>query len=133
MLAEGKIVGWFQGRMEIGPRALGNRSILANPILSYMKDKINAEVKHREAFRPFAPSVPVENKDEYFDIIGESPFMLKVCPVKPEMRQQLRHHLPRFMIPDVIYRWPDLAAGSFKPSRSRLVELAREGQASPLS
>jgi len=86
MLADGKILGWFQGRMEIGPRALGNRSILANPTLPYMKDKINAEVKHREAFRPFAPSVPVESKDKYFDIIVESSFMLKVCPVKPQMR-----------------------------------------------
>jgi carbamoyltransferase len=89
MLADGKILGWFQGRMEIGPRALGNRSILANPTPPYMKDKINAEVKHREAFRPFAPSVPVETKDKYFDIIGESPFMLKVCPVKPQMRDLL--------------------------------------------
>ena len=89
MLADGKILGWFQGRMEIGPRALGNRSILANPTLPYMKDKINAEVKHREAFRPFAPSVTVEAKDKYFDIIGESPFMLKVCPVKPQMRDLL--------------------------------------------
>jgi len=89
MLADGKILGWFQGHMEIGPRALGNRSILANPTLPYMKDKINAEVKHREAFRPFAPSVPVEAKDKYFDIIGESPVMLKVCPVKPHMRDLL--------------------------------------------
>ncbi len=89
MLADGKILGWFQGRMEIGPRALGNRSILANPTLPHMKDKVNAEVKHREAFRPFAPSVPVESKDKYFDIIGESPVMLKVCPVRPEMRNLL--------------------------------------------
>jgi carbamoyltransferase len=89
MLADGMILGWFQGRMEIGPRALGNRSILANPTLPYMKDKINAEVKHREAFRPFAPSVTVEAKDRYFDIIGESPVMLKVCPVKPQMRDLL--------------------------------------------
>jgi len=89
MLADGRILGWFQGRMEIGPRALGNRSILANPTLRSMKDKINAEVKHREAFRPFAPSVPVEAKDTYFDIIGESPVMLKVCPVKPQMRDLL--------------------------------------------
>lgn len=89
LLADGRIVGWFQGRMEIGPRALGNRSILANPTLSDMKDRVNAEVKHREAFRPFAPSVQVEATDRYFDVIGESPFMLKVCPVKPEMREVL--------------------------------------------
>ena len=86
MVADGQIVGWYQGRMEIGPRALGNRTILANPMLADMKDKVNAEVKHREAFRPFAPSCVVEEKDKYFDVIGDSPFMLKVCPVRPEMR-----------------------------------------------
>ncbi|MEK7206834.1 MAG: carbamoyltransferase C-terminal domain-containing protein [Pseudomonadota bacterium] len=89
LLAAGNIIGWFQGRMEIGPRALGNRSILANPTLPTMKDKINAEVKHREAYRPFAPSVIVEDKDRHFDNIGESPFMLKVCPVRPESRSLL--------------------------------------------
>jgi carbamoyltransferase len=89
LLADGKILGWLQGRMEIGPRALGNRSILANPTLAHMKDKINAEVKHREAYRPFAPSVPVEDKDRYFDIKGDSPFMLKVCDVLPAMREKL--------------------------------------------
>jgi carbamoyltransferase len=89
LVADGKIVGWFQGRMEIGPRALGNRTILANPILPDMKDKINAEVKHREAFRPFAPSVLLEDKDTYFDVIGEAPFMLKVAPVRPEKRAEL--------------------------------------------
>ena len=89
LLAEGNILGWFQGRMEIGPRALGNRSILANPTLPHMKDKINAEVKHREAYRPFAPSAIVEKQSVYFDSIGESPFMLKVCPVRPEMRDKL--------------------------------------------
>lgn len=89
LLAEGNILGWFQGRMEIGPRALGNRSILADPTLPHMKDKINAEVKHREAYRPFAPSVIAEKRSVYFDAIGDSPFMLKVCPVRPEMRNQL--------------------------------------------
>lgn len=86
LLADGNILGWLQGRMEIGPRALGNRSILANPAFPYMKDKINAEVKHREAYRPFAPSTPIESKDRFFDIKGSSPFMLKVCDVLPRMR-----------------------------------------------
>ena len=86
LLADGNILGWLQGRMEIGPRALGNRSILANPAFPDMKDKINAEVKHREAYRPFAPSTPVEAKDRFFDIKGDSPFMLKVCDVLPEMK-----------------------------------------------
>ncbi|MDV2481063.1 carbamoyltransferase [Methanoculleus sp. Wushi-C6] len=84
LLQSGQIVGWFQGRMEIGPRALGNRSILANPTLPDMKDKINAEVKHREAFRPFAPSCPVEDTPQYFEQHVADPFMLKVCRVRPE-------------------------------------------------
>lgn len=89
LLAEGNILGWLQGRMEIGPRALGNRSILANPAFPDMKDKINAEVKHREAYRPFAPSTPVESKDRFFDIKGGSPFMLKVCDVLPHMKTRI--------------------------------------------
>lgn len=86
LLADGNIIGWLQGRMEIGPRALGNRSILANPAFPDMKDKINAEVKQREAYRPFAPSTPIEAKDRFFDIKGDSPFMLKVCDVLPHMK-----------------------------------------------
>jgi carbamoyltransferase len=86
MLREGQIIGWFQGRMEIGPRALGSRSILADPTLPGMKDKINAEVKHREAYRPFAPSAPAESKSEFFDIEVNAPFMLKVCDVWPDKR-----------------------------------------------
>ena len=84
LLEEGKIIGWFQGAMEIGPRALGNRSILANPAFPQMKDKINAEVKFREAYRPFAPSAILESKDEFFDLEVEAPFMLKVCNVLKE-------------------------------------------------
>lgn len=89
ILHEGNIVAWFQGRMEIGPRALGSRSILANPTLPHMKDKINAEVKHREAFRPFAPSAIVDVKEKYFDMTVEDPFMLKVCNVRSEARALL--------------------------------------------
>lgn len=87
LLSEGNIIGWFQGAMEIGPRALGNRSILADPSRAGMKDKVNAEVKHREAYRPFAPSVTVEAAQDYFESDVESPFMLKVCPVRPEKRE----------------------------------------------
>ncbi|HHJ18738.1 MAG TPA: carbamoyltransferase [Gammaproteobacteria bacterium] len=89
LLSQQRIIGWFQGRMEIGPRALGNRSILADPTNAAMKDKINAEVKHREAYRPFAPSVVVEARHEYFDIGVEDPFMLKVCHVLPEKKKIL--------------------------------------------
>lgn len=81
LLQSGNIIGWFQGRMEVGPRALGSRSILANPAFPDMKDKINAEVKFREAYRPFAPSAILEAKDEFFDLEVEAPFMLKVCQV----------------------------------------------------
>ena len=84
LLEKGQIIGWFQGKMEIGPRALGSRSILANPAFPDMKDKINSEVKFREAYRPFAPSAIVEAKDEFFDLTVEAPFMLKVCNVLAE-------------------------------------------------
>jgi carbamoyltransferase len=84
LLYAGNIIGWFQGAMEIGPRALGNRSILADPSRPGMKDRINAEVKHREAYRPFAPSVPAEFVRDYFEMEVEAPFMLKVCAVRPD-------------------------------------------------
>ncbi|HXQ21649.1 MAG TPA: carbamoyltransferase [Candidatus Acidoferrales bacterium] len=86
LLAAGKIVGWFQGRMEIGPRALGNRSILADPRDPTAKDTLNRRVKHREPFRPFAPSVLAEAASDYFDGIDASPHMLLVFPVRPERR-----------------------------------------------
>lgn len=81
LLEQGYIIGWFQEAMEIGPRALGSRSILANPAFPDMKDKINSEVKFREAYRPFAPSAIVESKNDFFDLEVEAPFMLKVCNV----------------------------------------------------
>ena len=87
LLSEGKIVGWFQGKMEIGPRALGARSILANPVFADMKKKINAEVKYREPYRPFAPSIISERTEEYFDLPVDAPFMLKVCDVLEEKRE----------------------------------------------
>lgn len=78
------IVGWFQGRMEFGPRALGSRSILANPCSPDMKDILNARVKFREEFRPFAPAVLEEAASTYFELSGPSPYMLQTPPVKPE-------------------------------------------------
>jgi carbamoyltransferase len=89
MLKDGLILGWFQGRSEIGPRALGNRSIICDPTLPHMKDKINAEVKHREAYRPFAPSAITEARKEFFEIEVEAPFMLNVCYVRPEKKSVL--------------------------------------------
>ncbi|PKN02382.1 MAG: hypothetical protein CVU77_00845 [Elusimicrobia bacterium HGW-Elusimicrobia-1] len=86
LLADGKIIGWFQGRCEWGPRALGARSILADPRAARMKDVINAKVKFREPYRPFAPAVLEERTGEYFDWKGSSPYMLFVCDVLPEKR-----------------------------------------------
>jgi carbamoyltransferase len=89
LLASGKIVGWFQGRMEFGPRALGNRSILADPRIPEMKDLLNLRIKHRESFRPFAPAVQEEYVDEYFEDSSASPFMLLVFKVRPQMRDAI--------------------------------------------
>jgi carbamoyltransferase len=91
-VAHGKIVGWFQGRSELGPRALGNRSILANPGSQGMNDKVNVEVKHREVWRPFAPSVVKEDAPKYFEGLekmDESPFMLQTHYVRKEFRDKL--------------------------------------------
>ncbi|MFH2203230.1 MAG: carbamoyltransferase [Elusimicrobiota bacterium] len=89
LLAAGKIIGWFQGRMEFGPRALGNRSILADPRDPGMKDVLNERVKHRETFRPFAPAVCAEDAAAYFDCAQASPFMLLSVPVAEKMRGKL--------------------------------------------
>lgn len=89
-ITDGKIVAWFQGRMEMGPRALGNRSILGDPTLKGINDKINQEVKHREIWRPFAPSVIEEAASRYFEGVSkvqESPFMLHTFYVKKEFAQ----------------------------------------------
>ncbi len=85
-IADGRVVGWFQGRMEWGPRALGNRSILVDPRRPEMKDILNSRIKHREPFRPFAPSVLEEKAGEYFEDTNPSPFMLFTHHVKPEKR-----------------------------------------------
>ncbi|MGO9058217.1 MAG: carbamoyltransferase [Candidatus Binataceae bacterium] len=85
-IAEGKVVGWFQGRMEWGPRALGNRSILADPRRPEMRDILNAKIKRREMFRPFAPSILEEATAEYFTQSYPSPFMLMAYPVRAEKR-----------------------------------------------
>ena len=82
LIADGNIVGWYQGKMEWGPRALGNRSILADPRRKDMKDILNAKIKHRESFRPFAPSILEEFSSEYFELDIPSPYMLMVVPVK---------------------------------------------------
>ncbi len=89
LLAQGKIVGWMQGRAEFGPRALGNRSILADPRDADMPNKINARVKFREAFRPFAPSILHEFGDEYFEHYQEAPYMERTLKFKPEVWEKV--------------------------------------------
>jgi carbamoyltransferase len=82
ILSEGNVVGWFQGRMEFGPRALGNRSILGDARNTEMQKKLNLKIKYREGFRPFAPSVLIEDNQEYFELDKASPYMLLVANVQ---------------------------------------------------
>ena len=92
LISKQKVVGWYQGRMEWGPRALGNRSILGDPRSEKMKDILNEKIKHREKFRPFAPSILEEYTSEYFDIDISSPYMLLVAKVKkPEVIPAITH------------------------------------------
>lgn len=86
LIAEDKVVGWFQGRMEWGPRALGNRSIVADPRNPETQKKLNLKIKYREGFRPFAPSVMAEYAREYFDLNAPSPYMMLVAPVRDSIR-----------------------------------------------
>jgi len=89
LIAEGRVTGWYQGRSEWGPRALGNRSILANPAIPTMKETINEKIKRRESFRPFAPSVLQEDVATYFEQDVYSPFMMHVVKLKPEWGEKL--------------------------------------------
>ena len=88
-IADGKVVGWFQGRMEWGPRALGNRSIVCDPRRADMKDTLNLKIKRRESFRPFAPSILREAVAEWFEVDDDVPFMMQVYPIRAEKRAQI--------------------------------------------
>ncbi|TMK85937.1 MAG: carbamoyltransferase [Actinobacteria bacterium] len=88
-LADGRVVGWFQGRMEFGPRALGNRSILADPRRPEMKEVLNSRIKHREPFRPFAPSILEDQTGRFFEDAYPSPFMLMAYPVRRDKRSEI--------------------------------------------
>jgi len=88
-VTEGKVVGWFQGRMEWGPRALGNRSIIGDPRRADMKDILNLKIKRRESFRPFAPSVLREAVPDWFELDSDVPFMMQVYPIRAERRAQI--------------------------------------------
>ena len=88
-IARGEVIGWFQGRMEWGPRALGNRSILGDPRRADMKDILNLKIKRRESFRPFAPSILQEHVAEWFEQDGEVPFMMQVFQIREGKRVQI--------------------------------------------
>lgn len=90
LLKEGNVIGWFQGRMEFGPRALGNRSILGDARSPEMQKKMNLKIKYRESFRPFAPAVLAEKVSEWFEMDGESPYMLLVAEVKKEKQRSMQ-------------------------------------------
>jgi carbamoyltransferase len=113
-LEEGAIIGWFQGRMEFGPRALGARSIIGDARNPEMQKKMNLKIKYRESFRPFAPSVLLENVSEWFEYDNESPYMLMVAPVKEEKRISMTNeemnlfgidklNIPRSKIPAITH------------------------------
>jgi carbamoyltransferase len=102
-LANGAVVGWFQGRMEFGPRALGNRSILGDARNPEMQKKLNLKIKYREGFRPFAPSVLAEDASKYFDLDKDSPYMLIVSPVKKERRVKLPDNYNSLSLWDRLY------------------------------
>lgn len=88
-VADGQVIGWFQGRMEWGPRALGNRSIVCDPRRADMKDILNLKIKRRESFRPFAPSILRESVSEWFELDGEVPFMMQVYQIRAEQRSKI--------------------------------------------
>lgn len=103
LLAEGNVVGWVQGRMEFGPRALGGRSILGDPRNAEMQKKLNLKIKYRESFRPFAPSVLAEDCAEYFDYDGISPYMLLVHPVAEKRRTPVPADYASFPLREKLY------------------------------
>lgn len=103
LLNEGSVVGWFQGRMEFGPRALGNRSILADPRNPEMQKRVNLKIKFREGFRPFAPSVLEEEASEYFDLNVPSPYMLLVAKIISAYRSKLPENYNSFSLQEKLY------------------------------
>lgn len=100
LLDSGKVIGWFQGRMEYGPRALGNRSILADARQIDMQKKLNLKIKYRESFRPFAPAILAEESDEYFEMKGTSPYMLMVHQVSEKYRAILPDNYDKLKMPE---------------------------------
>ena len=103
LINEGNVIGWFQGRMEFGPRALGNRSILADPRNPEMQKKLNLKIKYREGFRPFAPAVLAEDAQHYFDLNTTSPYMLLVQQVKEELQNKVPENFHQLSVDEKLY------------------------------
>ncbi len=103
LLEKGNVIGWFQGRMEFGPRALGNRSIIGDARNEEMQKKLNLKIKYRESFRPFAPSVLAEDVKDYFEIDSDSPYMLIVQPVKKSRQQNLPTNYNSLQLKEKLY------------------------------
>jgi carbamoyltransferase len=103
LLADGNVIGWFQGRMEFGPRALGNRSIIGDARNPEMQKKLNLKIKYREGFRPFAPSVLAEDAKNYFQLKGTSPYMLLVQDVNPERRKVVPENYASLSLKEKLY------------------------------
>ncbi|MFZ5782621.1 MAG: carbamoyltransferase [Pseudomonadota bacterium] len=131
-LADGKVVGLLSGRMEFGPRSLGGRSILADPRGAEMQSKVNLKVKYRESFRPFAPAVLAERADAFFDLEGESPYMLLVAPVRESLRRPFDlgafHRGDADMIPEVNKVRSSLPAITHVDYSARIQTVGREEQ-----
>ncbi len=126
-IAAGRIVGWFQGRMEFGPRALGNRSILGNPKIPGMDDKINAEIKYREAWRPFCPSLLDEAKEDYLENASESPFMIMTFKIARARREEV----PAIVHVDGTTR-PQTVKKSVNPRYWKLIDSFRAQTGTPV-
>ena len=126
-LNEGQVIGWFQGRMEFGPRALGSRSILGDPRNPEMQLKLNLKIKYRESFRPFAPSVLADHASAYFELQGDSPYMLLVQDVNEERRNELPegyHEIP--LREKLAYERSDLPAITHIDFSARIQTVHRE-------
>jgi carbamoyltransferase len=126
-VAAGEVVGWFQGRMEWGPRALGNRSILGDPRRADMKDILNLKIKRRESFRPFAPSVLREAVPDWFELDGEVPFMMQVYPI----REDRRARIPAVTHVDGTGRLQTVSAAT-NPRYHRLISAFRDATGVPM-
>ncbi len=130
LLAAGKVVGWFQGRMEYGPRALGARSILGDPRDPSMQSRMNLQIKHRESFRPFAPAVLAEKAADWFDLKGESPYMLVTAPVKESRRvAESTEHARLFGIERLNHPRSSIPAVTHVDYSARLQTVTREANA----